>query len=189
MGTSFNWSRHDLLDRSLAKDTRQRNEVVSARPVSRYNGPDGWGPSAGDYEQYLRPAELVDWLGGAGPFGPLLLIVGMAGTVVIPPIPSLPPGPCGRVRLRPVLGDGLCGHRRRDRYDRLFSPGRGARTRGALEVIEDRGRVLSIVYGSSIEGANVLRPVDPVVLLRPCQLWSGVDQDLPEERCSGHAPW
>ncbi len=49
-----------------------------------------WGLSAVDYERYLTPTVIVEWLQGAGPLAPLLLIASMAGAVVIPPIPSLP---------------------------------------------------------------------------------------------------
>lgn len=49
-----------------------------------------WGLTAIDYERYLTPAVIVEWLRGAGPWAPLLLVAGMAGAVVIPPIPSLP---------------------------------------------------------------------------------------------------
>lgn len=49
-----------------------------------------WGLSSFDYEQYLSPTALAQWLNGAGPLAPLLLIGSMICTVVIPPIPSLP---------------------------------------------------------------------------------------------------
>lgn len=49
-----------------------------------------WGLSSVDYERYLSPTVLIDWLRDAGPLAPLLLIGSMACAVVIPPIPSLP---------------------------------------------------------------------------------------------------
>jgi uncharacterized membrane protein YdjX (TVP38/TMEM64 family) len=49
-----------------------------------------WGLSSIDYERYLSPTVLMDWLRDAGPLAPLLLIGSMACAVVIPPIPSLP---------------------------------------------------------------------------------------------------
>jgi len=49
-----------------------------------------WVLSSFDYEQYLSPTVLAQWLNGAGPLAPLLLIGSMICTVVIPPIPSLP---------------------------------------------------------------------------------------------------
>jgi uncharacterized membrane protein YdjX (TVP38/TMEM64 family) len=49
-----------------------------------------WGLSSIDYERYLSPTVLIDWLRDAGPLAPLLLIGSMACAVVIPPIPSLP---------------------------------------------------------------------------------------------------
>lgn len=49
-----------------------------------------WGLSSFEYERYLVPTVLVQWLNGAGPFAPLLFIGSMVCTVVIPPIPSLP---------------------------------------------------------------------------------------------------
>ena len=49
-----------------------------------------WVLSSVDYEQYLSPTALAQWLSGAGPLAPLLLIGSMICTVVIPPIPSLP---------------------------------------------------------------------------------------------------
>ena len=49
-----------------------------------------WGLSSCDYEQYLLPTVLAQWLNNAGPWAPLLLIGSMICTVVIPPIPSLP---------------------------------------------------------------------------------------------------
>lgn len=48
-----------------------------------------WGLSSSDYERYLSPTVLAQWLNGAGPLAPLLLIASMVCTVVIPPIPSL----------------------------------------------------------------------------------------------------
>ena len=49
-----------------------------------------WGLSSIDYERYLSPTVLIDWLRDVGPLAPLLLIGSMACAVVIPPIPSLP---------------------------------------------------------------------------------------------------
>ncbi len=49
-----------------------------------------WGLSSIDYERYLSPTVLIDWLRDAGPLAPLLLIGSMACAVLIPPIPSLP---------------------------------------------------------------------------------------------------
>lgn len=49
-----------------------------------------WGLSSIDYERYLSPTVLMDWLRDAGPSAPLLLIGSMACAVIIPPIPSLP---------------------------------------------------------------------------------------------------
>lgn len=49
-----------------------------------------WGLSSFDYERYLSPNALAQWLNDAGPLGPLLLIGSMVGAVIIPPIPSLP---------------------------------------------------------------------------------------------------
>ncbi|MDN5940364.1 MAG: VTT domain-containing protein [Nitrospira sp.] len=49
-----------------------------------------WGLSSFEYERYLLPTVLAQWLNGAGPLAPLLLIGSMICTVVIPPIPSLP---------------------------------------------------------------------------------------------------
>jgi uncharacterized membrane protein YdjX (TVP38/TMEM64 family) len=49
-----------------------------------------WGLSSIEYERYLSPTVLIDWLRDAGPLAPLLLIGSMACAVVIPPIPSLP---------------------------------------------------------------------------------------------------
>ena len=49
-----------------------------------------WGLSSIEYERYLSPTVLMDWLRDAGPLAPLLLIGSMACAVVIPPIPSLP---------------------------------------------------------------------------------------------------
>lgn len=49
-----------------------------------------WGLSSFDYEQYLSPAVLAQWLNNAGPWAPLLLIGSMVCAVIIPPIPSLP---------------------------------------------------------------------------------------------------
>jgi len=41
-------------------------------------------------EDLLTPDRLVAYLHGLGPWAPLALILGMAGAVIIPPIPSLP---------------------------------------------------------------------------------------------------
>jgi uncharacterized membrane protein YdjX (TVP38/TMEM64 family) len=49
-----------------------------------------WGLSSVDYERYLSPTVLIDWLRDAGPLAPLLLIGSMVCAVVIPPIPSVP---------------------------------------------------------------------------------------------------
>ncbi|HEV8329310.1 MAG TPA: TVP38/TMEM64 family protein [Nitrospiraceae bacterium] len=49
-----------------------------------------WVLSSFDYEQYLSPTVLAQWLNSAGSLAPLLLIGIMICTVVIPPIPSLP---------------------------------------------------------------------------------------------------
>ena len=49
-----------------------------------------WGLSSFDYERYLSPTALTQWLKDAGPLAPLFLIASMATAVVIPPIPSLP---------------------------------------------------------------------------------------------------
>lgn len=49
-----------------------------------------WGLASIDYERYLSPTALTQWLHDAGPLAPLLLIGSMVGAVIIPPIPSLP---------------------------------------------------------------------------------------------------
>jgi uncharacterized membrane protein YdjX (TVP38/TMEM64 family) len=49
-----------------------------------------WGLSSFEYEQYLSPTALAQWLNDTGPWGPLLLIGSMVCAVIIPPIPSLP---------------------------------------------------------------------------------------------------
>lgn len=49
-----------------------------------------WGLSSFDYERSLSLSSLTQRLNDAGPLGPLLLIGGMVGAVIIPPIPSLP---------------------------------------------------------------------------------------------------
>lgn len=49
-----------------------------------------WGLASFDYERYLSPTALTQWLNDAGPYAPLLLIGSMVCAVVIPPIPSLP---------------------------------------------------------------------------------------------------
>lgn len=49
-----------------------------------------WVLSSFDYEQYLSPSVLAQWLNDAGPWAPLLLIGSMFCAVIIPPIPSLP---------------------------------------------------------------------------------------------------
>jgi uncharacterized membrane protein YdjX (TVP38/TMEM64 family) len=49
-----------------------------------------WGLSSFDYERYLSPATLAQWLTDAGPLAPLFLVAAMVCAVLIPPIPSLP---------------------------------------------------------------------------------------------------
>ena len=49
-----------------------------------------WGLLSIDYDRYLAPTALAQWLNDAGPLAPLLLIGSMVCAVVIPPIPSLP---------------------------------------------------------------------------------------------------
>ncbi len=49
-----------------------------------------WALLSIDYERYLTPTALAQWLNDAGPLAPLLLIGSMVGAVIIPPIPSLP---------------------------------------------------------------------------------------------------
>lgn len=49
-----------------------------------------WGLLSIDYERYLTPTALVQWLNDAGSLAPLLLIGSMVCAVIIPPIPSLP---------------------------------------------------------------------------------------------------
>lgn len=49
-----------------------------------------WGLLSLNYERYLSPSVLAQWLHDAGPLAPLILIGSMATAVVIPPIPSLP---------------------------------------------------------------------------------------------------
>ncbi len=49
-----------------------------------------WGLLSIDYERYLTPTALAQWLNDAGPLAPLLLIGSMVCAVIIPPIPSLP---------------------------------------------------------------------------------------------------
>ena len=49
-----------------------------------------WGLAAIDYQRYLSPAAIAQWLNDAGPLALLLLIGTMVGAVIIPPIPSLP---------------------------------------------------------------------------------------------------
>lgn len=49
-----------------------------------------WGLLSIDYERYLTPTALTQWLNDAGPWAPLFLIGSMVGAVIIPPIPSLP---------------------------------------------------------------------------------------------------
>jgi uncharacterized membrane protein YdjX (TVP38/TMEM64 family) len=49
-----------------------------------------WSLASIDYERFLSPNAIAQWLNDAGPLGPLLLIGGMVGAVIIPPIPSLP---------------------------------------------------------------------------------------------------
>lgn len=50
----------------------------------------GWGLASLDYERYLTPMAIAQWLKDAGPLAPLLLIGTMVGAVILPPIPSLP---------------------------------------------------------------------------------------------------
>jgi len=49
-----------------------------------------WVLSSFEYERYLSPTVLAQWLNDTGPWAPLLLIGSMVCAVVIPPIPSLP---------------------------------------------------------------------------------------------------
>jgi uncharacterized membrane protein YdjX (TVP38/TMEM64 family) len=63
-----------------------------------------WLLSVMDYERYLTPDVIVQWLSDAGPLAPLLLIVSMAGAVVIPPIPSLPLDLAAGAAFGPFLG-------------------------------------------------------------------------------------
>lgn len=49
-----------------------------------------WGLVSIDYQRYLSPDAIAQWLNDAGPLAPLLLIGTMVGAVIIPPIPSLP---------------------------------------------------------------------------------------------------
>lgn len=49
-----------------------------------------WGLLSIDYERYLTPTALAQWLNDAGPWAPFLLIGSMVCAVIIPPIPSLP---------------------------------------------------------------------------------------------------
>ncbi len=49
-----------------------------------------WGLASVDYERYLTPTAIAQWLNDAGPLAPLLLIGSMACAVILPPIPSLP---------------------------------------------------------------------------------------------------
>ena len=49
-----------------------------------------WALSSFDFERYLSPATLAQWLNDAGPWAPLLLIASMTLAVMLPPIPSLP---------------------------------------------------------------------------------------------------
>ncbi len=58
--------------------------------VAIVTGAAYWGLSSVDYDRYLSLTVLTDWLRGAGPLAPLLLIDSMACAVLIPPIPSLP---------------------------------------------------------------------------------------------------
>jgi uncharacterized membrane protein YdjX (TVP38/TMEM64 family) len=43
-----------------------------------------------EIEEFLTPGRLAAFLNGLGPWAPLVLILGMASAVIIPPIPSLP---------------------------------------------------------------------------------------------------
>lgn len=49
-----------------------------------------WGLASIDYERYLSPGAIAQWLNDAGPWAPFLLIGSMVCAVIIPPIPSLP---------------------------------------------------------------------------------------------------
>jgi uncharacterized membrane protein YdjX (TVP38/TMEM64 family) len=49
-----------------------------------------WVLSSFDFERYLTPATLAQWLNDAGPWAPLLLIGSMMFAVMLSPIPSLP---------------------------------------------------------------------------------------------------
>lgn len=49
-----------------------------------------WGVASIDFEQYLSPRAIAQWLSDAGPWAPFLLIGSMVFAVIIPPIPSLP---------------------------------------------------------------------------------------------------
>lgn len=49
-----------------------------------------WGLASIDYERYLSPSAIAQWLNDAGPWAPFLLIGSMVCAVIIPPIPSLP---------------------------------------------------------------------------------------------------
>ncbi len=49
-----------------------------------------WGLASIDFERYLTPTAIAQWLHDAGPLAPLLLIAAMVAAVIIPPIPSLP---------------------------------------------------------------------------------------------------
>ena len=57
-----------------------------------------------DFEEVLNPARLVEALHQVGPWGPLILILGMVLAVVISPIPSLPLDLAAGAVFGPYLG-------------------------------------------------------------------------------------
>ena len=63
-----------------------------------------WGLSSFEYERYLSPTVLAQWLNDAGPWAPLLLIGSMVCAVIIPPIPSLPLGLAAGAAFGPFYG-------------------------------------------------------------------------------------
>lgn len=63
-----------------------------------------WGVASVDYERYLSPTIITEWLQDAGSLAPLLLIGSMACAVVIPPIPSLPLDLAAGAVFGPLLG-------------------------------------------------------------------------------------
>jgi uncharacterized membrane protein YdjX (TVP38/TMEM64 family) len=69
--------------RSTSKWVKLGSAVVAATTC-------WWLLSIANYERYLTPTVIVQWLQDAGALAPLLLIGSMAAAVVIPPIPSLP---------------------------------------------------------------------------------------------------